>query len=48
MVIVLNVTKYFIYDNSVRHDSHNAITNVNTHRHNQPLGVGNGCMQNES
>jgi len=29
-------------------ERHNAITNVNTHRHNKPLGVGNSCVQNES
>jgi len=29
-------------------ERHNAITNVYTHRHNQPLWVGNGCVQNES
>jgi len=38
-----------VYDNNTKFiQSHNVISNVNTHRHNQPLGVGNDCVQNES
>jgi len=41
---------FYIYNNNNTKfiERHNDITNVNTHRHNQPLGVGNGWVQNES